>query len=72
MTQPNVEVIPKVETGSAGAPPMNDMPNLSNAVVSQSLAGRRLENKSVILRALRVPLAAISPAICSGRAPRSP
>ena len=28
---------------------MNDMSNLSNAVVSQSLAGRRLENKSVIL-----------------------
>ena len=28
---------------------MNDMSDLSNAVVSQSLAGRRLENKSVIL-----------------------
>ena len=28
---------------------MNDMSNLSNAVVSQSLAGRRLEHKSVIL-----------------------
>ena len=28
---------------------MNDMSNLSNAVTSQSLVGRRLENKSVIL-----------------------
>ena len=28
---------------------MNDMSDLSNAVVSQSLAGRRLESKSVIL-----------------------
>ena len=28
---------------------MNDMSNLSNTVIAQSLAGRRLENKSVIL-----------------------
>jgi len=28
---------------------MNDMSNLSNVVVSQSLVGRRLEDKSVIL-----------------------
>ena len=28
---------------------MNDLSNLSNAVTSQSLVGRRLENKSVIL-----------------------
>ena len=28
---------------------MNDMSNLSNTVIAQSLSGRRLENKSVIL-----------------------
>ena len=51
---------------------MNDMSNLSNAVVSQSLAGRRLENKSVILTGAAGSIGRYIPAICSGRAPRSP